>query len=571
MHIRTDKQYKASLYSLPFLGRANEPIVQNGAESGQAFLRPLAATVIAIYVFVVWSAGELPATFAITFAYVWAVFIPAGIFMMVWALKKPEPMMKRRVLAIGMDFGGTSWLLVEGGPTMLPAFALLLWIVVGNGLRFGPRTLLVVTVLAFVVVLAAAAENAYWEQAPYLVVTFLATIVMVPMYVFVLLDRLQRAYDAAREANLSKSRFLAQASHDLRQPIHAISLYTACLRDAELQPKELQMVDSIDNSLESVARLFKSLLDISTLDSGRVTPKPEAVPVAAILDDVVKQNREAARRSGGSLRYVRCSQVVSVDRALVTTMLQNIINNAIKYAPGEEILIGCRRRAGKLSVVVYDRGPGIAQEHHELVFEEFFQVRSRGDRDVEGVGLGLSIVRRLAQLQGLQVQLRSEVGRGTCVTLGGLPVVETFDHDAQTAPESMKLSTSIDGLRVLLVEDDESVLLATASLLTKWGCVVQAETAIPTKVAPCTLLITDYDLGGGVTGTDCIRFVRNKFSHDIPAVVMTGHDVARVREDLGEPRIPILAKPVRPAELRSVILGITIGSPAIDRTPDWWR
>lgn len=552
MPIRTDTDYKASIFSLRLLRSTLEPPFENGAERGQALLRPVVTLVVAAYAFGLWSIGELPSSFALNLVYVWLLFIPAALAVLVWTIRKPQPIWIRRVLGIGIDFAGIAWMLMAGGMAMLPAFALLLWMVLANGLRFGPQTLLVVTVIALAAVLNAADENGYWETSPYVVITFLATIVMVPLYVFVLLDRLQRAFDAAREANLSKSRFLAQASHDLRQPIHAISLYTACLRDADLQPKELQMVDSIDNSLESVARLFKSLLDISTLDSGRVTPRPEPIPISTVLDDVVKQNREAARRSGGTIRYVRCSQVVSADRALITTMLQNIVNNAIKYAPGRAILIGCRRRAGKLAVVVYDRGPGIAEEHHELVFEEFFQVRTLGGRDVEGVGLGLSIVRRLATLQGLEVSLRSDIERGTCVKLNGLPIVATTATAA--ADPVARLPASIDGLRVLLVEDDANVLRATASLLGKWGCEVHAVTAVPQPVPGCDLLITDYDLGNGMTGSECVRIVRHALGGELPAIVMTGHDIGRVREDLSDARIPILAKPVRPAELRSAML-----------------
>nr|MDX8322472.1 HAMP domain-containing sensor histidine kinase [Agrobacterium sp. rho-8.1] len=281
---------------------------------------------------------------------------------------------------------------------MLPIFALLLWVAVGNGLRFGPRYLVASTVVALLSIAVATIFNPYMRQNPYIVVTLTATAVLVPAYIYVLLDRVHRAYQAAQEANISKSRFLAQASHDLRQPVHAISLFTACLRDANLQASELQMVDNIDRSLQSVSRLFKSLLDVSTLDSGKVVPTYEAIAIAQILDDVLQQNNEAAQLNDCKLSVISCNAVVMTDRALLTTMLQNIVNNAIKYAPGRSITIGCRREQGTLAVQVYDQGPGISEEHQQRVFEEFYQVRARGDRDVDGVGLGLPIVRRLAHL-----------------------------------------------------------------------------------------------------------------------------------------------------------------------------
>jgi CheY-like chemotaxis protein len=324
------------------------------------------------------------------------------------------------------------------------------------------------------------------------------------------------------------------------------------LRDANLQPKELQMVENIDRSLQSVSRLFKSLLDISTLDSGRVTPKYENIAIAEIIDDVLRQNYETAQLSGIELRAVTCNAIVDVDQALFTTMLQNIVNNALKYAGGRTILVACRRRSGRLAVQVYDQGPGIPVEHQTKVFEEFYQIRERGDKDVEGVGLGLPIVRRLGRLLDIHVELRSVPGKGTCVTLGNLPIVRKQDRSEMKTLTGQ--STTVSGLRVLLVEDDEAVLAATASLLRRWGCEVQAELAIPKKLSEYDLLITDFDLGGGITGTDCIRSVRERSGKGVPAVVMSGHDEARVREDLGSADIPILSKPVRPAELRSIIV-----------------
>lgn len=463
----------------------------------------------------------------------------------------------RRALTFALDMGGMTYAMAIGGAPFLPLYAIVIRLVVGNGLRYGPASLKMSTAAALLSIAVTTWFNAYWRDNPFLVMTLVCTTVLVPTYIYDLLERLRHAYEREQEASLSKSRFLAQASHDLRQPIHAISLFTACLRDAKLGVEELQLVENIDRSLQSVSRLFKSLLDISTLDSGKVRPRFEPVSIHDIIDDVRRQNSEAAQLDGTELRCVACHVVVLTDRALFTTMLQNIVNNAIKYAPGRPILIACRRRPGeRLAVQVYDRGPGIPTEHQAKIFDEFYQIRQRGDRHIEGVGLGLPIVRRLARLLDLEVDLRSTPGRGTCVTLGDLPIartpVPTSDRPAPDPP------ATVSGLRVLLVEDDEAVLSATANLLRKWGCQVQAEPAIPGAVDAFDLLITDFDLGSGVTGTECIMAVRNLAGRDVPAVVMSGHDEARVREDLGVPDIPILSKPIRPAELRSVILAKSV-------------
>lgn len=443
-----------------------------------------------------------------------------------------------------------------GQETTVPFFVLLLWITLGTGLRFGSRYLALGVCLSLISLGVVWQLNPFWHSNSFMVVTFALTLFVVPVYVLVLLRRVEAAYAAAREANVVKSRFLAQASHDLRQPIHAISLFTACLRVSRLQPNELEMVDNIDRSLASVSRLFKSLLDISTLDSGKVIPVSEAVAINEIMDDVAQQNSDLLERDGTSVVVVPCSLTVSVDRALFTTMLQNVVNNAAKYASGQAILIGCRRRGGRLSVEVIDSGPGIARDDQARVFDEFYQVRKRGDRDIEGVGLGLSIVSRVATVLELTVGLQSVLGKGTRVHIDGLVVVERSRSPEKRLPSPS--GAAVGGLRVLLVEDDQAVLLATASLLRRWGCHVQAAPTIPPAVEDCDLIITDYDLGDGMTGTECIASVRRLTGRDLPAVIMTGHDAVRVREDLRDSSVPVLSKPLQPAELRSVILGITM-------------
>lgn len=523
-------------------------------ERAQAIVRLIVILAIALYVVPMAIMGFMPRIAMHLLLALYVFYVPYSLGLIYWINRQPGNKPFRRALTIGMDYTAMALTFGVGSASVMPLFAVLIWVTVGNGLRFGTSYLIGSTGLALVVIATSALNNDYLRSQPHLVATLVATTLVVPGYIYILQDRLQRAYRAEQEASLSKSRFLAQASHDLRQPIHAISLFTACLRETGLQPKELQMVDNIDRSLQSVSRLFKSLLDVSTLDSGKVMPKWEVVEIEKILDDVVQQNAEAAKRSGGAIRIIGGNHVVRIDRALLTTMLQNIVNNAVKYAPGSPILIGCRRRGATLTVEVYDQGPGIDVVHEGRVFEEFYQVRQRGDRDLEGVGLGLPIVRRLSTLLGLEVTLRSQVGHGTRVRIEGLRLVDRQHtrHGLQRA-ETPRPHSGIRGLKVLLVEDDAAVLAATASLLERWGCEVQAELAIPTASEHCDLLVTDYDLGGGVTGTECIAVVRGQLGWHVPAVIMSGHDEARVREDLGDADIPIMSKPVQPSELRSIL------------------
>ena len=476
----------------------------------------------------------------------------ASILLLAWIIRRPGVNLPRRALAMAHDYGATATAMIIGGQDLLPLYSVLLWVTVGNGFRYGPRYLVASTILALSALAVVFSATSYWHAQPYVAATLVITTVIVPAYAHGLLTRLHRAYDAALEANLAKSRFLAQASHDLRQPIHAISLFTACLRDTGLEAEQQQMVANIDKSLNSVAGLFRSLLDVSTLDSGRVTPKIETVALRDVLGEVVRQNSEAAQWAGVTLRMVTTRHHVRIDAGLLTTILQNIVSNALKYAPGRPVLIGCRRRGQALRIEVYDRGHGIAAQHLPRLFEEFYQVRAPGDKDVEGVGLGLSIVQRLCRLMGLSVAIRSTVGRGTLVAIEGLAIATGPERPVRV--ERPGAPAMLEGLRVLLVEDDEAALVATATLLAKWGCTVQPETGVPAGVVDCDLIITDFDLGARTTGTECIARIREVTGRRIPAVVMTGHDEHRVRNDLADPEIPILSKPVRPAELRSILV-----------------
>lgn len=489
---------------------------------------------------------------------IYAIFNAGAVVLWLWARKRPSNRPGRVLVRHLLDYGSLSSVIVIGGEALVPASAALIWVTVGNGLRFGSGALLAAGAAAMFGFAAITYFNAYWWDHWVFGVSFGLVGLLVPIYVFIMLRRLERAHEATEELSRSKSRFLAYASHDLRQPIHAISLFTSCLRDAGLKPREVELVDNIDRSLESVSRLFKSLLDVSTLDSGKVAPRLEAFALQDVIDDLVQQNSTACEQAGIDVRWVATAVWVETDRSLLTTMLQNVVNNAIKYAPDAPILIGCRRAGKTVSVEIFDRGPGIAAEHQERVFDEFYQVRERGDRDVQGVGLGLPIVRRMATLLGLTTLLRSRPGGGTRFVVGGLRVVEPRAVEARGSAQAARPGSAMEGLRVLLVEDDKAVLLATASLLTRWGCEVETWTVIPTHRVECDLLITDYDLGQGATGKDCIETVRRLNGHNVPAVVTSGHDPDRVREEIGDNSIPLLSKPVRPAELRSVVLASAI-------------
>lgn len=530
-----------------FVTRNDRP---NDAERAQATFRLGAATLFTVGMLGVFSSRGDTAFSTTQTILSFSSYIFVSALILLWIVRRPGENLLRRAISMVSDYIAVGGIMAFGGATLLPAYAPLLWVTVGYGLRFGSRYLIASTCMALASLVATAYFNSFWRENPYVAITLILTTLLVPTYAYSLLERVYSAFNAAREANIAKSRFLAQASHDLRQPIHAISLFTACLKDTGLDREQRQMVENIDRSLQSVSRLFRSLLDISTLDSGKVTPFFEPVAVKDLLEDIVRQNSEAAQWAGVELRAVSTRAYVVIDATLMTTILQNVVSNALKYAPGRPVLIGCRRRNGQLAIEVYDRGNGIAAHHLPKVFEEFYQVRERGDRDVDGVGLGLPIVKRLTLLMGLSAYMRSVPDRGTTMIIEGLQIAP---RAAEAKPKPDGPRPAIEGLRVLLVEDDEDVLLATATLLRRWGCIVEIQLTIPEDVTECDLIVTDFDLGAKATGGDCIARVRNLLKRKVPAIVMTGHDENRVREDLGDPEIAILAKPIRPAELRSMM------------------
>lgn len=465
----------------------------------------------------------------------------------------PRRLHSRRGLAILFDYGMLTTTLIIGGEPVAPLFAITIWVTVGYGMRYGQRYLFVATIASLASVAVLGIFSAFWSQHPHLVGMLFLTALVVPIYAHLLLRGTRRSRDAAMAADLAKSRFLAQASHDLRQPIHAISLFTACLREERLTRDQATMVDNIDRSLNGVSRLFRSLLDVSRLDSGKVEPSLEVVDLESLLRAVVAQNSIAAQRARVDIRLVPTRARVLTDRALLEAMLQNLVSNALKYAAGRPLLIGCRRRGSTLGVWVVDRGAGIAESELSNVFVEFYRIPQPG-RDVEGIGLGLAIVRRISALLNLRTVLVSKPGSGTSARIEGLRLVEGAAASTAAAPRQAALTQPLDGLRILLIEDNMEVLTATWLILERWGCLVQAEASPVFEIRATDIILSDFDLDDALTGIDAIRTVRAALGEDVPAILMTGHDEGRVQGAALAGDVPVMSKPLKPAELRSALL-----------------
>ncbi len=375
------------------------------------------------------------------------------------------------------------------------------------------------------------------------------------------LDHMRSARDWAEQANRGKTGFLAAASHDLRQPIHALGLYLDTLRHRPLEPAAREIVDRMDGSVAALDSLLNALLDISRIDAGALVPRPRAFDLGALLHRLADEFApEAAARA---LRFSarvggKASAVVWSDPMLVERVLRNLLANAVKYTKSGGVLVTCRPRGvGSASpqwrVEVWDTGPGIAAEERERVFEEFYQA-GNPERDRRGgLGLGLSIVRRLAQLLRLPLALHSRLGHGTRIVLD-LPATDEAIEPLPVAEAELPL----EGLAVAVIEDDAEVRGAMRTLLLGWGCRVfdgaDADEVMAGALgeghAPAAV-VADLRLRGGRDGRVEIARLREAFGGELPALLVSGDSAperVRLMENSG---LPWLAKPVSAARLRS--------------------
>jgi signal transduction histidine kinase/CheY-like chemotaxis protein len=530
----------------------------NTSELAQTKVRLAILVVIATYVFCFGASFQSVLSLApwaqIILLY-YACYTPFALALYWSALSKPGHYPARRLAGMALDYGSLGFSIIIEPVIMMPLHTVILWITVGNGMRYGQRYLWIANAFALTttgVVLAVVPAS---TSSPFMVIMLMLSVIAIPQYAASLLKRIEKARREAEAANLAKSQILAQASHDLRQPLHAIGLFTASLRRTGLNQQQDDIVDRIDRSLHGVAQLFRALLDLSTLDSGAISPKPEAVSVGDLMAEIVQQNLQQAEWKAIELRFVDTDKIVFTDKVLLTAMVQNLISNALKFSNGHSVLVGCRQKGTHLSIAVFDQGVGIEPAHLPHVFEQFYQVKHTGDTDRQGVGLGLSIVARMADLLNLEVSATSALGRGSCFTIANLTVLEKSEKKLVNSQQghSQMSKTPIADISILLVEDDADILIATQELLNSWGCRTTASATIPGHGDDFDLIITDYDLGEGKTGLDCIAMVRKRCNRQMPAIILTGHDDSHIWDESADGAIPILKKPIRPAELRSAI------------------
>lgn len=359
-----------------------------------------------------------------------------------------------------------------------------------------------------------------------------------------------------RTASETKSQFLAQASHDLRQPIHAIGLLADRLGETDLSAEQSELVSKISWSVDNASRMFRALLDIAAIESGALKAEIGPVSIADLFAELDSQNALAAEMQGVDLRLVPCTAVVQSDRALLATMVQNLVSNAIRYSPGKKVLVGCRRQGDSATLVVIDNGRGISQSDLEHVQKAFFRSSRRSDLRSDNKGLGLAIVNRLAAMLGLEFALSSEQGRGTRASIENLKLIEARAEVPMT-PVNLKLPLA--NVRVFVVEDDVETLASTQSLLERWGCVVEASKSPPVSLPKCDILLSDFDFGTGDTLASKMPLLRQLKASETSLVVISGHHPDQVHESLPGIEAVVLSKPLRAAELRSALMAARMG------------
>ncbi len=374
-----------------------------------------------------------------------------------------------------------------------------------------------------------------------------------------LVENLQREKLAAEQANAAKSRFLAAASHDLRQPVHALSLFVAAMRPRSMDDEARSLLDHIDESVRSMGSLFGGLLDISRLDAGVVEVNKMAVAMQPLLERVCHDYEVQARARGLQLVLHECSLSVMSDALLLERVLRNIIANAVAYTDRGRIVVGCRRGRDQLSIQVWDTGRGIPADEQEHVFQEFYQLGNPERDRTKGVGLGLAIVRRLTQLLDHPLTLKSELGKGSM--FGITAQYASTAANATVATGEFTLPFLAHGVGLILVIDDEvSIQIAMQSLLESWGyeaiaagsCDEMLERIATHRAAP-RLIISDYRLRDNASGIDAIERLRSEYNDEIPGMLITGDTGADRLKEAQESGFLLLHKPVPNHRLRASI------------------
>ena len=386
-------------------------------------------------------------------------------------------------------------------------------------------------------------------------------------------NALREAREAADRANDAKSRFLATASHDLRQPLQALSLLNGTMRRMAKDGPLAEALSQEEQAITAMSRLLNALLDISKLESGAIKPEITDFKVAALFEEMRAEFAALAANKGLHLEVEECQDRVHSDPSLVGQVMRNLVANAIKYTAQGRVQLRCLHQQAQVRLEVLDTGVGIPACELQRIYDDFYQIGVSTNTSRDGYGLGLSIVSRIVALLDLKLDVQSEVGKGTVFALS-LPASHV-STDAQ-APAAQASSPGqaprLQHPKVLLVEDDARVRNATRMLLkvegyevVAVGSLAEAEDAMKTN-RDIALLVTDYHLGTDETGVQVIAAARQQLGEALPAVLVTGDTSSAMRELEGDAKLRMASKPINPDQLLALISELAPSSPPIRRS-----
>ncbi len=355
-----------------------------------------------------------------------------------------------------------------------------------------------------------------------------------------------------------KSHFLASASHDLRQPLHALNLFVAQLLTEKKPAERGRLVSRIDAAVASMNELFEALLDMTKLEAGILKANPAEFAVQRLLDRIETTFAELAVKKGLSLRVMPCSAWVRSDSILLERILLNLVGNAVRYTTRGGVVVGCRRRATQLRIDVCDTGAGIPEDQRQSIFSEFYQLATPAPDRRAGLGLGLAIVDRLSRLLGHPVQLQSNPGRGSRFSVS-IPLVAEL-RGTVPLPVAPHAADLVLGKRVMVIDDDVLVLDGMRGILQSWGCRVQtaaSSTAALASVAdggaPPDLIISDLRLADAETGIEVIERLREALGSPVPAFLISGDTAPERLREASARGYHLLQKPMSPMTLRTTM------------------
>lgn len=375
-------------------------------------------------------------------------------------------------------------------------------------------------------------------------------------------DELAEQKEVSERANRSKTQFLAAASHDVLQPLHAAQLLLSTLAEMQTTDKAVDLVRQTERSLDTMSELLRKLLDISKIDVGVVVPVLETVSLRPFVEEIAAEFHPIADRFGLQLRVQAEDVAIETDRTMLRSILHNLVSNALRYTDRGSVLISVRNVNNQAIVEVIDTGIGVPDDQRDNIFEEFNRgSQAKSQERNEGAGLGLAIVARLIDLLGYSITLQSKIGKGSRFSLGlGNAVVADTTFTGGASGKEIEGRTGIAGTKVLLVENEPNVVEAMLALLGSWNCNVRAvssESAALTKLADPEwvpdLIVADQHLDFGELGTNVIREVRRRCSLDLPAIIVTADPTEEVSSVCAELGVELMVKPLKPAQLRALI------------------